>query len=56
MLRLFVGADEQGALGLEALLAFVVVQSLSCARLFMTSWPGFPVPHYLLEFAQIHVR
>ena len=31
-------ADEQGALGLEALLAFVAVQSLSCAQLFAISW------------------
>ena len=38
----------------------VAVQLLSCARLFVTPWtattPGFPVLHYLLKFAQIHVH
>ena len=35
-----------------------VVQSLSCLRLFVTpcSMPGFPVLHYLPEFAQIHAH
>ena len=36
-----------------------VVQSLSCVRLCDTmdcSTPGFPVLHYLLEFAQTHVH
>ena len=36
------------------------VQSLSCVRLFATSMDcsmsGFPVLHYLLDFAQIHVH
>ena len=38
--------------------AFIVVQSLSCARLFITLWlqPGFLVLHHLLEFAQTHVH
>ena len=38
--------------------ASVVVQSLSCARLFINPWlqPGFLVLHYLLEFAQTHVH
>ena len=31
-------AEEQGALGLEALLAFVPVQALGCAQLFAISW------------------
>ena len=39
---------------------FVVVQSLSCVRLFVTptdcSMPGSSVLHYLPEFAQIHVH
>ena len=38
--------------------AFVVVQSLSCVRLFATldcSTPGFSVLHYLPEFAETHV-
>ena len=39
---------------------FFVVQSLSCVWLFVTpmdcSTPGFPVLHYLLEFAQTHVH
>ena len=36
----------------------VVVQSLSCFWLFVTPWmtPGFPVLHYLPEFAQTHVH
>ena len=39
----------------------VVVQSLSHVWLFVTPWtacsrPSFPVLHYLLEFAQIHVH
>ena len=35
-----------------------VVQSLSCFWLFVTPWmtPGFPVLHYLPEFAQTHVH
>ena len=38
---------------------FLVVQSLSYVRLFVTSWtacctPSFPVQHQLLEFAQTH--
>ena len=37
-----------------------VVQSLHHVRLFVTpmdcSTPGFPVLHYLLEFAQTHVH
>ena len=38
--------------------AFIVVQSLSCAQLFITLWlqPGFLVLHHLLEFAQTHVH
>ena len=38
--------------------AFIVVQSLSCAQLFITLWlqPGFLVLHYLLKFAQTHVH
>ena len=39
---------------------FVVVQLLSCVWLFVTpedcSTPGFPVLHYLLEFAQTHAH
>ena len=39
---------------------FVVVQSLSCVRLFVTPWTaayqGFSVLHYLPEFASIHVH
>ena len=39
---------------------YVVVQSLSHAQLFCSpmdcSMPGFPVLHYLPEFAQIHVH
>ena len=38
----------------------VVVQSPSHVQLFVTpmdcSGPGFPVPHYPLEFAQVHVH
>ena len=39
----------------------VAVQSLSCVQLFVTPWtacstPGFPVLHYLPEFAQTLVR
>ena len=38
----------------------IVVQSLSCVRLFATLWtagtPGFPVLHCLLELAQSHVH
>ena len=34
-----------------------LVQSLSYVRLFATRWtPGFPVLHYLLEFAPTHVH
>ena len=39
---------------------YVVVQLLSHILLFVTSidcsTPGFPVLHYLLEFAQTHVH
>ena len=39
---------------------FVLVQLLSCVWLFVTpedcSTPGFPVLHYLLEFAQTHAH
>ena len=35
----------------------VLVQLLNCIQLFVTLWTaGFPVLHYLLEFAQIHVH
>ena len=38
----------------------VVVQLLSCVRLFVTLWvcsvPGFPVLHHLPEFAQTRVH
>ena len=38
----------------------VIVQSPSRVRFFVTPWtgstPGFPVPHHLLESAQVHVR
>ena len=38
----------------------VVVLSLSCVQLFYDpmncSTPGFPILHYLLEFAQTHVH
>ena len=50
-------------LGLRAswIYTFVVVQLPSCFRLLVTPWtacstPGFPVPHHLPEFAQIHVH
>ena len=33
---------------------FVVVQSPCCVWLFET--PGYPVPHHLPEFAQVHVH
>ena len=38
-----------------------VVQSPSRVQLFVTAWtvystPGFPVPHHILEFAQVHVH
>ena len=38
-----------------------VVQSVSCAQLFLTPWttystPGFPVLHNLLGLAQTHVH
>ena len=39
---------------------FAVIQLLSHVRLFVTPWtastPGFPVLHYLSEFAQVHVH
>ena len=35
---------------------FVVVQSLSCVRLFVTLWPGFPVLHHVREVAQTQVH
>ena len=41
------------------LLLLFTVQSLSCVWLFATLWisaPGFPVLHYLPEFAQTHVH
>ena len=35
----------------------VVVQLLTCVRLFSTPWtPGFPVLPHLLELAQTHVH
>ena len=34
----------------------VVVRLLSHVQLFLTLWPGFPVLHCLLEFAQTHVH
>ena len=40
-------------------LFFVVVQPLSCVRLFVTPWTAAcqaPVLHYLLGFAQTHVH
>ena len=41
-------------------LIFIVVQSLSCVLILCDpmdcSMPGFPVLHYLLEFAQTHVH
>ena len=37
-------------------MSFVVVQSLSHVQLMDCSMPGFPVLHYLLEFAQTHVH
>ena len=50
-------------LGLRAgwIYTFVVVELPSCFRLLVTPWtacgtPGFPVPHHLPEFAQIHVH
>ena len=42
-----------------ALGIFVVIQLLICVQLFVTPWtsaPGFPVLHYLPEFAQTHVQ
>ena len=43
----------------EWTLVHVVVQLLSQVQLFVTlmvySKPGLPVPHYLLDFAQVHV-
>ena len=35
---------------------FVIVQLLSHVQLFVTPWTGFPVIHYLPEFAQTHVH
>ena len=48
---------------------YLVVQSLSCVQLFVIPWtvatlwdtvdcstPGFPVPHYLPKFVQVHVH
>ena len=38
----------------------VAVQLPNHVRLFVTPWdcstPGLPVPHHLLEFAQVHVH
>ena len=37
----------------------VIVQLLSHVQFFVTSWTaasGFPVLHYLLKFAQIHIH
>ena len=49
---------------IHKVLYVIVVQSLSCVWLFVTSWapcgsrsmPGFSVLPYLLEFAQTHVH
>ena len=42
------------------LLLSAVAQSLGCVWLFVTPWSasiqGFPVPHHLLEFAQVYVH
>ena len=47
-------------LGLDRMILFVIiVQSLSRVQLFdpmNSSMPGFPVLHYLLEFAQTHIH
>ena len=45
---------------LYSLFPIVVIQSLSCVQLFVTLWTSAcqasPVPHHLLEFAQIHIH
>jgi len=45
---------------LYGLFPIVVIQSLSCVQLFVTLWTSAcqasPVPHHLLEFAQIHIH
>ena len=54
------GMDSLGAIFVSWRLNFVVVQSLSCVQLFVTSMdcsmPDFSVLHHLLEFAQTHVH
>ena len=45
---------------LYGLFPIIVIQSLSCVQLFVTLWTSAcqasPVPHHLLEFAQIHIH
>ena len=49
------GGADQGGVSLHSI---IIVLSLRCVQLcdpMDCSTPGFPVLHYLLEFAQIHV-